>query len=61
MSLEAGPRQHPLATEDLIWQLNGLGIDTGVERPSCAKPATGCPGSWPAEPVSHTVRALSDE
>jgi hydroxymethylglutaryl-CoA lyase len=48
-----------LATEDLVWQLNGLGIDTGVDLPALVSTSL-----WLAEllgrpSASRTVNALA--
>jgi hydroxymethylglutaryl-CoA lyase len=48
-----------LATEDLLWQLNGLGIETGVDLPALARASL-----WMAEQLgrpspSRTVQALA--
>ena len=48
-----------LATEDLVWQLNGLGIDTGVDLTALARTSL-----WMAEQLgrpspSRTVQALA--
>ena len=42
-----------LATEDLVWMLDGLGIDTGVDLAASSPPASGWPSSWaaPARPA----------
>ena len=42
-----------LATEDLVWMLHGLGIETGVDLDRSPPPACGWPNNWadPARPV----------
>jgi hydroxymethylglutaryl-CoA lyase len=50
-----------LATEDLLWQLHGLGIETGVDLHSLVRTST-----WMAEQLgrpspSRTVQALAKE
>ena len=44
-----------LATEDLVWMLHGLGIDTGVDLPSWSTPACG----WPSSSGGRARRAPS--
>jgi hydroxymethylglutaryl-CoA lyase len=55
----AGSATGNLATEDLVWQLNGLGIDTGVDIEALVATSM-----WLAErlgrpPASRTVQALA--
>ena len=42
-----------LATEDLVWMLHGLGIETGVDLGASPPPACGWPNTWadPARPA----------
>ena len=46
-----------LATEDLVWKLHGLGIETGVDLDELVAPASGWPEARPAEPVAGRDRA----
>jgi hydroxymethylglutaryl-CoA lyase len=55
----AGSATGNLATEDLVWQLNGLGIETGVDLPALVSTSR-----WLAEQLgrpsaSRTVNALA--
>ena len=55
----AGSATGNLATEDLVWQLHGLGIDTGVDLPALVRTS-----AWMAEHLgrpsaSRTVTALA--
>ena len=54
----AGSATGNLATEDLVWQLHGLGIDTGIDLPALARTS-----AWMAEQLgrpspSRTLAAL---
>jgi hydroxymethylglutaryl-CoA lyase len=56
----AGSATGNLATEDLVWQLNGLGIETGVDLGALVRTST-----WMAEQLgrpttSRTVNALME-
>jgi hydroxymethylglutaryl-CoA lyase len=56
----AGSATGNLATEDLVWQLNGLGIETGVDLSALVRTST-----WMAEQLgrpttSRTVNALME-
>jgi hydroxymethylglutaryl-CoA lyase len=49
-----------LATEDLVWQLHGMGVDTGVDLPALVETSV-----WMAEQLgrpspSRVVQALGD-
>lgn len=48
-----------LATEDLVWMLNGLGIEHGVDLPSLVATSRWMAGHLGKEPASAVVRALS--
>ncbi len=48
-----------LATEDLLWQLNGLGIDTGVDLAKLAETSIWLAQRMGRPSPSRTVRALS--
>ncbi|MCW2606808.1 MAG: pyruvate carboxyltransferase [Frankiales bacterium] len=55
----AGSATGNLSTEDLVWQLHGLGIDTGIDLPSLVRTSL-----WMAEQLgrpspSRTVNALA--
>jgi hydroxymethylglutaryl-CoA lyase len=50
-----------LATEDLVWQLNGLGIDTGVDLPALVATSVWMAGRLGRPSPSRTVRALAKE
>ena len=55
----AGSATGNLATEDLVWQLHGLGIQTGVDLAALVETSTWMAG-WLGRPSpSRTVRALS--
>ncbi|MFY9914649.1 MAG: hydroxymethylglutaryl-CoA lyase [Nocardioidaceae bacterium] len=48
-----------LATEDLVWQLAGLGIDTGVDLEALVATSTWMAGQIGKPPASRVVAALS--
>jgi hydroxymethylglutaryl-CoA lyase len=48
-----------LATEDLVWMLQGLGIDTGVDLGSLVATSTWMADQLGRPSPSRTVRALS--
>jgi hydroxymethylglutaryl-CoA lyase len=48
-----------LATEDLVWMLNGLGIDTGVDLAALTATSVWMAGQLGRPSPSRTVRALS--
>ncbi|WP_456695148.1 hydroxymethylglutaryl-CoA lyase [Aeromicrobium sp. P5_D10] len=48
-----------LATEDLVWMLNGLGIEHGVDLPSLVETSRWMAQHLGKEPASAVVRALS--
>ncbi len=50
-----------LATEDLVWQLSGLGIDTGVDLPSLVATSRWMAGQLGRPSPSRTVQALAKE
>jgi hydroxymethylglutaryl-CoA lyase len=50
-----------LATEDLVWMLHGLGIDTGVDLGRLVATSTWMAGRLGRPSPSRTVRALSHE
>ncbi|MEU5253164.1 hydroxymethylglutaryl-CoA lyase [Streptomyces longwoodensis] len=50
-----------LATEDLVWMLRGLGIDTGVDLGRLVATSTWMAGHLGRPSPSRTVRALSHE
>ncbi|MGW3019980.1 hydroxymethylglutaryl-CoA lyase [Streptomyces longwoodensis] len=50
-----------LATEDLVWMLRGLGIDTGVDLGRLVATSTWMTGHLGRPSPSRTVRALSHE
>ncbi len=47
-----------LATEDLVWMLDGLGIETGVDLAALAAASAWLAGHLGREPASCVVRAL---
>jgi hydroxymethylglutaryl-CoA lyase len=49
-----------LATEDLVWQLQGLGIDTGVNLESLVRTGTWMAGILGRRSPSRTLRVLTD-
>ena len=48
-----------LATEDLVWMLDGLGIDTGVDLETRIATSAGMAGKLGRPPVSRVVQALA--
>jgi hydroxymethylglutaryl-CoA lyase len=48
-----------LATEDLVWMLDGLGIETGVDAVKVAEAATWMCGLLGREPPGRATRALA--
>ncbi|QMV23309.1 hydroxymethylglutaryl-CoA lyase [Streptomyces sp. SCUT-3] len=50
-----------LATEDLVWMLNGLGIDTGVDLARLAATSAWMAGHLGRPSPSRTVRALTHQ
>jgi hydroxymethylglutaryl-CoA lyase len=48
-----------LATEDLVWQLNGLGIETGIDLQSLVATSTWMADELGRPSVSRTVQALA--
>jgi hydroxymethylglutaryl-CoA lyase len=48
-----------LATEDLVWQLHGLGVATGVDLPALVDTSTWLAGVLGRESPSRAVRALA--
>jgi hydroxymethylglutaryl-CoA lyase len=50
-----------LATEDLVWQLHGLGIDTGVDLEALAATSGWMAGRLGRPSPSRTVQALAQE
>jgi hydroxymethylglutaryl-CoA lyase len=48
-----------LATEDLVWQLDGLGIETGVNLPALVETSVWMADRLGRPPVSRTVAALT--
>ena len=48
-----------LATEDLVWQLDGLGIETGVDLPSLVETSVWMAGQLGRPSVSRVVQALA--
>jgi hydroxymethylglutaryl-CoA lyase len=48
-----------LATEDLLWQLHGLGIDTGIDLDAVARTSIWMAGQLGRDSPSRTVQALS--
>ncbi|WP_431903886.1 hydroxymethylglutaryl-CoA lyase [Amycolatopsis thermoflava] len=48
-----------LATEDLLWQLDGLGIHTGVDLTKLAETSAWLAGHLGRPSPSHTLRALT--
>ena len=55
----AGSATGNLATEDLIWQLHGLGIETGVDLAALVATSTWMAGQLGRPSPSRTVAALS--
>ena len=50
-----------LATEDLVWMLDGLGIDTGVDLARLTATSVWMAGQLGRPSPSRTVAALSHE
>ena len=48
-----------LATEDLVWQLHGLGVSTGVDLPALVATSSWLAGVMGRESPSRAVRALA--
>jgi hydroxymethylglutaryl-CoA lyase len=48
-----------LATEDLVWQLTGLGIETGIDLAALVETSTWMAGQLGRPSVSRTVQALA--
>jgi hydroxymethylglutaryl-CoA lyase len=48
-----------LATEDLVWQLHGLGIETGVDLDALVRTSVWMAGELGRPSVSRTVQALA--
>jgi len=48
-----------LATEDLLWQLHGLGIDTGVDLTKLCETSAWLANHMGRPSPSRTVRALT--
>jgi hydroxymethylglutaryl-CoA lyase len=48
-----------LATEDLVWQLDGLGIETGVDLEKRVDTSVWMAGKLGKPPVSRVVQALT--
>jgi hydroxymethylglutaryl-CoA lyase len=48
-----------LATEDLVWQLDGLGIETGVDLPRLVETSVWMAGRLGRPSVSRVVQALA--
>jgi hydroxymethylglutaryl-CoA lyase len=55
----AGSATGNLATEDLVWQLHGLGIETGVDLPALVGTSVWMAGELGRPSPSRTVTALS--
>ena len=55
----AGSATGNLATEDLVWQLHGLGIQTGVDLPALVATSTWMAGHLGRPSPSRTVVALT--
>jgi hydroxymethylglutaryl-CoA lyase len=55
----AGSATGNLATEDLVWQLHGLGIETGVDLPALVETSVWMAGLLGRPSASRTVAALS--
>lgn len=55
----AGSATGNLATEDLIWQLHGLGIRTGVDLPALVATSSWLAATMGRESPSNAVRALA--
>jgi len=50
-----------LATEDLVWQLHGLGIGTGVDLAGLVETSSWMAGKLGHSPASRVVQALGRE
>jgi hydroxymethylglutaryl-CoA lyase len=48
-----------LATEDLVWQLHGLGIETGIDLPALVETSVWMGQQLGRPPVSRVATALS--
>lgn len=48
-----------LATEDLVWQLHGLGIQTGIDLPALVRTSTWMASQLGRPSASRTVQALA--
>ena len=57
----AGSATGNLATEDLVWQLHGLGIETGVDLPSLVRTSAWMARQLGRPSASRTVNALMEE
>jgi len=55
----AGSATGNLATEDLVWQLHGLGIETGVDLPALVATSTWMAGLLGRPSPSRTLTALA--
>ena len=55
----AGSATGNLATEDLVWQLHGLGIETGVDLASLVRTSAWMAGQLGRPSASRTVTALA--
>ena len=55
----AGSATGNLATEDLVWQLHGLGIETGIDLPALVRTSTWMAGQLGRPSASRTVTALA--
>jgi hydroxymethylglutaryl-CoA lyase len=56
----AGSATGNLATEDLVWQLNGLGIDTGVDLEALVRTSVWMAGELGRPSSSRVVAALAE-
>ena len=57
----AGSATGNLATEDLVWQLHGLGIDTGIDLAALVRTSAWMAGQLGRHSASRTVLALLEE
>ena len=57
----AGSATGNLATEDLVWQLSGLGIETGVDLTKLVETSVWLAGQLGRPSPSRTVTALADQ
>ncbi|SDD49325.1 hydroxymethylglutaryl-CoA lyase [Geodermatophilus telluris] len=55
----AGSATGNLATEDLVWQLDGLGVDTGVDLPALARTSLWMAGQLGRPSPSRALAALA--